>query len=1127
MGFSCPIPYIITEGGGSDMPNVTDQFPNDSGSTQSNNNSQFTNDDQIELLKSIDATLKTLLKNAGNFSQSNARNAMGDNRGSFRQQYDESSRDSRYKNKKQRRGSFTDELFDSVFDEVLGGDFKKQINDIVSGFAKDFGVSIEDLPGELGHQIGKVGMNAFKQSNFGKKIFSGIDNAKGKAFDFIYKNFEKGSSKYGQSNAGDAMRRAAEFFNRGGSRAATSAATSGASSGVASGLRETVSSVAGEAIGGSGLAGAAGAAAGGGEAVVTASSVAGTSAAAGGASAAIGGLASAASAACPYILAAVVAIELLSDAVGPAVQGFKELWKSMKASANRYNDSRKKMIENEEERLRKDVETLVSEPFEILKAAAQNLYDTWDKNIQKINATQGYTKEDLQDLMASYAERIRSEGLTRYVSGADITQNLAKVIDAGLSGLVAEEFAYQATKLNAAVPTQDFFSYAETYASIAATAIKNGKSEAEAISYANQQMELFASNVLYASRQLSGGFSTGLKDASELFKQSVQITQAAKGGDPSQLSGVLTSVAAITGSIAPDLATSITDAIVKAATGGNSSEIVALRSLAGINAGNTEFLRVLVSNPQKIFSNLFTNLAKMQNMSNDNFMEVAEGLSSVFGLSMDAFARIDFNYLADAINKMSVNTASLEENMSLLKAGETTTTAEQLRMQQINEYMINEGLAYVLDNEAARAIQQHMWDEQIANELMEAQYAVDLQGSALTFLEGIRETIDNILTILNPFRLFKKLIDLVGTAAEGSGQRADVASILNAGKIGQGNMQDFYNLTTTGVDLDITPNLAELLTGKSYYSRASSIRTGARNFVDLTSTFMNPLGQILYDAADRQAIDFSSTGSYAGSPSSSYKWGTVSKSTASLLSQATSSYNDSIQSLSYTSSVTPDQATQESTNNSVLKANFEKMLESVESVVSSGGSYEDWVKTAGQFKISDFNDAIDQLGYTESQLKGYFQNAQVEEGAKMEDERKKREEDFWKNTQDYELQLIDLSTAGNKILNYILDTNRAFKKSFEDYFVNHVFYSNAYDHSDVVRIQKEEQYKASDAITALAEALTGASDLTDPTIQTNALLSQILIVVQAMLNQNNTTGKLSLVDTLSGMGLGLVKYDSI
>lgn len=1102
------------------MPNgnITDQFPDNSGSTQSNNNKQYTNDDQIELLKSIDATLKTLLKNVGNFSQSNARNAMGDNRGSFKQQYNEPSRNER-RTTRRRRGSFTDELFDSVFEEVLGGDFKTQMNNIVSGFAKDLGVSIEDIPGELGAQIGKVGMNAFKQSNFGKKVFNQFNNLAGNILDSVSKNFDKGASKYGQSNAGDAIRRAAEYFNKGASRAADTAASSGAANAAASGLGETFSSGAAQSADSINYSAA--------QSAEAASNIASVSAAAGQSSATIAGLASVVSAYIPYVVAAAVAIELLSDAVHPATEGFKELWKSMKSSWNRYNDSRKKMVENETERLRKDVETLVTEPFEILKDAAQNLYDAWDNNIQKINATQGYTKADLQDLMASYAERIRSEGLTKYVSGADITENLAKVIDAGLSGAVAEEFAYQATKLNSAVPTQDFFSYAETYASIAATAIKNGQSESAAISYANQQMELFASNVLYASRQLSGGFSTGLKDASDLFKKSVQITQAAKGGNPSELSGVLTSVAAITGSIAPDLATSITDAIVKAATGGNSSEIVALRSLAGINAGNTEFLKALTSNPKKIFSDLFTNLAKMQKMSNDNFMEVAEGLSSIFGISMDAFARIDFDYLADAINNMSVNTASLEENMSLLKAGETTTTAEQLRMQQINEYMINEGLAYVLDNEAARAIQQHMWDEQIANEVMEATYAVDLQGSALTFLEGIRETIDNILTILNPLRLVKKLEDLIGTVHEGFGQRNDIAAVLKAGEVGKGNAQDLYNLTTTGRDLNLTPNLAELLTGRSSYSREESIRIDRRNLWDTLSAITNPLGQIIYDRFDRKYTDLGSFGSYAGSPSSLYKWGTVGKSTAEAISKSSSSLDSSIQSLSYTSSITPEQATQESTNNTVLQANFNKMLESVQSVAASGGSYEDWVRTAGQYKISDFNDAIEQLGYTEEQLKGYFQNAQVYEGAKMEDERKKREEEFWSKTQDYELQLIDLSTAGNKVLNYILDTNKSFKKSFEDYFINHIFYSNAYDHSDVVRIQKDEQYKASDAVTALAEALTGANDLTDPTIQTNAILSQILIVVQAMLNQNNTTGKLSLVDSLSGMGLGLVKYDSV
>ena len=89
-------------------------------------------------------------------------------------------------------------------------------------------------------------------------------------------------------------------------------------------------------------------------------------------------------------------------------------------------------------------------------------------------------------------------------------------------------------------------------------------------------------------------------------------------------------------------------------------------------------------------------------------MEVAESLSSIFGISMDAFARVDFNYLADAIASMNVNDAALLENMDLLASGETTTSAEEMRMRQINQYMIDEGLSYVLDNEVARSIQEHM-----------------------------------------------------------------------------------------------------------------------------------------------------------------------------------------------------------------------------------------------------------------------------------------------------------------------------------------------------------------------------------------------------------------------------------
>ena len=121
------------------------------------------------------------------------------------------------------------------------------------------------------------------------------------------------------------------------------------------------------------------------------------------------------------------------------------------------------------------------------------------------------------------------------------------------------------------------------------------------------------------------------------------------------------------------------------------------------------FLKRYPKTHKSVFYDLFNSLGNMQKMSEDNYMEVAEGLSNIFGVQMDAFTRIDFNKLADAISQMNTSNASLEENLSLLASGETTTTKEQQVISQINEYLIDEGLAYVLDNEVARAVQQHMW----------------------------------------------------------------------------------------------------------------------------------------------------------------------------------------------------------------------------------------------------------------------------------------------------------------------------------------------------------------------------------------------------------------------------------
>ena len=107
---------------------------------------------------------------------------------------------------------------------------------------------------------------------------------------------------------------------------------------------------------------------------------------------------------------------------------------------------------------------------------------------------------------------------------------------------------------------------------------------------------------------------------------------------------------------------------------------------------------------QKIFSTLFSNLASMQSMSPDNYMEVAEGLSDIFGIDKSALARVDFNYLAKAISAMNTNSRSLEENLALLESGQTRTSAEQLKAQEINSVILEEGLAYVIDSEAGRMI---------------------------------------------------------------------------------------------------------------------------------------------------------------------------------------------------------------------------------------------------------------------------------------------------------------------------------------------------------------------------------------------------------------------------------------
>lgn len=847
-----------------------------------------------------------------------------------------------------------------------------------------------------------------------------------------------------------------------------------------------------------------------------------------------------------------VAFNKLNKILAPVKENFKKLSDEVKRTADRVKESRTKNADLAIDRLQKDVEVMVKKPFEILQAAAEEWYSTWNSNLKVITATQGYSKADLQTLMGNYAERLRKEGLQSYVSASDISNNLASVLKEGLSGKVAEEFAYIATKLNNAIPTQDFFQSASSYASIVANAVKDGKSQSDAIKLANDTLMQMASNVLYASRELTSGVTTGLKDAQSIMERSIQIAQTGKTDNAVAINGVLTSVSAIVGSIAPDLASAMTDAVYKAAVGGNSSDIVALRSLAGINASNTEFLRQLSDDPKKVFVDLFDNLGRMQNMSNDAYMEVAEGLSSIFGLSMDTFARVDFDYLSKAIANMSTTSNAIADNLDLLMSGQTTTTAEQLKIQQINKYMIDEGLAYVIDNEAAQMIQQHMWDEQIARDIMEAQYSVDLAGSSLQFIESIAGAIDNILMFLNPIGWITKLGRLIVSTTEQKAMDRDIKQMLELGKVGTGQELSKYQLTTRNRDLALTNSLVGLMGGISEYSVASGIGNIYSTIGNLGTTLINNNNALSTawsrNVEDKIKIDQKKV-------NSSYSWGSIGKSTASVLNASTVGPH-----LTGLSDIQMQES--EITNTALAQAKAEKnlqdMFDSMDDFVRNdkdySASYEDWVATAKKYGISDFSAAIEDAGITDERIRSHFEGLKLQIGAQIRADREGLEESFWDASREnlvainetsvsirditdlirqtgeaHLLETIDFKNITSEILTNIFDMSSKiydeflkFYASWVDYYVDHTAYSSAYDHETVSKIQREEKAESEDAVYALADALTkNTVDLLDPTVQTNALLSQILKVANAILNATNTPNGTTIPDSLSGMALGL------
>lgn len=1187
----------------------------DNGNEQQNQNNsgdlqlqdlQYSNDTQKNIETSLRYIVSALQKNPNLLgrnnnptTQSQSRYSQGSKWNFSRENPNRVKSKSNYRSTGNLLSDVENGIRDSLLESIGGSNFKKGLNSALNTFTKEFGVNLNQIPHEMGKALGKKAIKALSDIQIGDKGKLGdvaknfakdkITKYGGKALDFLGKQGADGAA------AKDALLKVGQSFLKG----------SGNGGGVLGDLF-------GEVLGKGGSAVAKGAATKGAATVATSGATTAATTAAGGS--ALSGLASggmAALASIPvygWIIAAVIAI--VAICFKPVIGALLNMVKALGKSFNREEEIRKKRAENAQKRLEADMEWMAKRPFEILQQAAEEWQSTWDSNLNKIGQTQGYDKESVYALFEGYAERLRGEDLGSIINATDIVTKLSSVLDTGLSGPVAEEFAYIATKLNAAIPTQDFFGYAETYASIAANAISQGKSQSEAIGEANQQLQEFASNLLYSSRELAGGFSTGLKNSSDLFKQATQIAQAAKTYNATEISGTLTSVSAIIGAVAPDLAGSLVDNIVQAAIGGNNnSSIVALRSLAGINAGNTEFLKALATDSQSVFSTLFNNLANLQNMSTDNYMEVAEGLSDVFGIDKSAFARVDFNYLAQAISEMNINNTALQDNLDLLISGQTKTSEEQLKAQEVNQVILDEGLAYVIDSEAGRMVQQHMWDEQMKNAMMENEYAVSLQGSALEFLEGIRQTTTNLLHFLNPTGFITKgIANLTQSVTDAISNQQDLEEILKLGAVGS-NTKSYNNLVTRGKDLNLTTSLVEMMGG----TKGDAVLNFVNGYTQLwgTSTSLADSFNWVNDQTRGGGLTAALTMAHPATGlamglynkvsewfdtndnaiSSRYTWNTVGKSVAKAIQSTPFNTNSLLGGVISTAADATKNA-QEAAN-----AKFQEFLDTAEEM-SKTLSFEHWVETAKDMGISDFTEALKSYGRTEEEVRGYFEANQAQEGARQEAARKEDEQlfrdqnrGFWDyesgtsgifqsaiwfpffgKGQQYDTRMDALDLALSDIQNRIgananhtvisgleelssklgdngtytvisgleqihkdisttfISSSSTFQKCLADWtryiaasstYTGTISRSSAW--SDLQNAEKDQQ---TEATLALANALGifSAEELKkmDPQLQTNVLLGEIVVILQAIMQQNNSVaGGLSLIDTISALGLGM------
>ena len=449
---------------------------------------------------------------------------------------------------------------------------------------------------------------------------------------------------------------------------------------------------------------------------------------------------------------------IIGDLVGSKIEALTSLiGDRLDYLANHSKKTRDEMLRAGFDKISQDVKDMATYSIEIYEDATKNIYAAWDKNLSQITATQGYTKEALNSLQDSVAQRLQKEGYGTTIDASQYLDQLANTLNANLGGQLAEAFAAQNLILQKAVPEVDLSQSAAEFAAIYAQANRQGNSGEDTMIAAMNEI----AGAAKALENVTEGNNQFLKQTGTLLTKATEVVNIA-GGNADQIAGLTTqmmaSEAAIS-SVAPQLS-GFTNELVSVLMSNNDATAVALRAIMNdintdIGVSATSFMKSFMDDTQGTLSTAFAAIQKFidQNENEASRQEFLNAMQSIFGVEGSKLAQINFGGVADLIAQVNTNTnmAALTNAENLVRSGETTSLEEQLVANTANQLLATNTISSSIDNKLMRKLESNELNLEKIVYSVQAVQSVELAQNTLDFFTKV---FDLIMSIIDPFGFF-------------------------------------------------------------------------------------------------------------------------------------------------------------------------------------------------------------------------------------------------------------------------------------------------------------------------------------------------------------------------------------